>query len=335
MKKTILALLCFLVLSSCGSNTKLDEAKKDILSPSDSQEISTDVQETIATDLWVDEPRTTQKSNTVEVSPITNTQFIEISPISGDSFDDGEAIIEWKTLGTVDKIEVLFANSSSQFPDDRYTLQTFKSGDESFKYVASSRFQVLDFWINTYLIKAYSGKEISETEVILELLDKKDTTVSFEEKIIGTEDDSIAFKAPTSELFGEPLSLWTESFTYSGIEWLEINKQDVTDINCEWLTEYLTEKADSWFFWNTCKDIIKDKGISFYVIELTGDDSYVYTKHYIDYTHNFYGTLVVESGTGVTKETISSKNTELKEENETFTQVSVVDSLFRNIVSQN
>lgn len=91
---------------------------------------------------------------------------------------------------------------------------------------------------------------------------------------------------------------------------------------------------NTWFYWNTCRDTIKDKGISYYVIRLTDKENYVYEKHYVDYEHSLYTTYEVQSGTGVTKDNISDKNTELKEINDTLQNVALVDSLVKTITVQ-
>jgi len=77
---------------------------------------------------------------------------------------------------------------------------------------------------------------------------------------------------------------------------------------------------------------VKEKGISFYVIYLSGD-TYTYQKHYIDYVHGFYASYDIETGTGVDKDTISAKNDELKENNERFAKVAITDDLMKKIVN--
>jgi hypothetical protein len=90
---------------------------------------------------------------------------------------------------------------------------------------------------------------------------------------------------------------------------------------------------DSWFYRNTCKEIVKDKWISFYVIRLDWDD-YIYEKHYIDYIHWFYWILEIEKWQNVTKNNIAEKNTELKGNNDTFDKTDITDKIFKEIVNQ-
>ena len=101
-------------------------------------------------------------------------------------------------------------------------------------------------------------------------------------------------------------------------------------MSCETLTDYLSERMTSWYYWNTCRDIVKDKGIKFNVIRLQGDD-YVYERHYIDFVHGFYGVYELETGTGVTSENIADKNNELKLRE--FPSLDIVDDLIKDIVN--
>ena len=73
---------------------------------------------------------------------------------------------------------MLFTNPTSKHPDDNYTLKAFKTGDESFKYIASSKNQVLDFGQNEYIFRAHSGKEVSETKIILEVLGEDELEIA-------------------------------------------------------------------------------------------------------------------------------------------------------------
>jgi len=72
----------------------------------------------------------------------------------------------------------------------------------------------------------------------------------------------------------------------------------VREISCENLTDYLSDNINTWFYWNTCRDLIKDKAITFYVLQLNGEE-YVYQKHYVDFINSFYGSYDIETGTGV------------------------------------
>jgi len=334
MKKIIVLLISFLFLTSCGtSKIDIEKAKKEMLEWKNSQE------EVVSKKIEIKDTKKEgtikkkeEKEQTVEIKKLTEKQFIELDDIPTSSVMNWEVKISGKTLWEVEKIEVLFSNSDSIFPDDDYTLQTFKPWANSFRYIASSKFQVFDFWKNIYTIKAYSGKEVSEVEITINI-PKEKTKVTYEEKIIGWEDDSVELALPVSESFWNPISLWENSFTYSDINGLEIVKKEIPELTSDTVTEYLTENINTWFYWNTFRDIIKDKWVSFYVLRLSWD-GYVYEKHYIDTVHKFYAIYEVETGDWITKENISEKNNEFKEKNDNFENVALVDSLMKKILVQ-
>jgi len=276
----------------------------------------------------------------IEIIPVSGKSFLQFNSLDENSLKDGELIISGTADPEVDKIVVTFENPTSSFPRDEYTLQTFKKGDKTFKYMASSRFQVLDFGENTYTVQAYEGKEVSETKIIVRLQEgatsmpvELSKDVTYEDKIVGGEGNSVTLKLPESSTFGTPISTGQNSFTYSNINGFEITKQDVSGVNCSNITATLGARLNTYFYWNTCRDIIKDKGISFYVISLSGD-TYTYQKDYIDYVHGFYATYDIETGTGVDKDTIAAKNDELKLNNDRFAKVAVTDDLMKKIVSE-
>ncbi len=99
------------------------------------------------------------------------------------------------------------------------------------------------------------------------------------------------------------------------------------------ITEFLLWKYKTWLYWNTCRPIVQWKWVSFYVIRLTGDDQYKYEKHYLDYENNLHWVQELQSWDGVTKENISAKNQELK--NETFDITDISDKLFQEIINKN
>jgi hypothetical protein len=97
------------------------------------------------------------------------------------------------------------------------------------------------------------------------------------------------------------------------------------------VTEFLRDNLSSpWFYWNTCRPIVKGEWISLYVARLESG-SYVYEKHYLVPSKWLYGIYDLESWDGVDKDTINTKHKELKLKNSEFTTVSIVDSLFTKI----
>lgn len=244
----------------------------------------------------------------------------------------------------MEKIVVTFENTNSKFPRDEYTLQNFKSGDTQFSYLASSRFQVLDYGINIYTFTAYKGKEFTQTEIEVfiapETLPEKveiSPDVQYDDKVLGTENMSIDLKLPSSTTYGNPISTSQTSLTYSNIEEFEITKEDVSSFSCENLSEVLQEKLGTWFYWNNCRDFISvkegeaKKALSFYVIRLEGQN-YVYEKQYIDLIHWLRASIVLEKGNWIDKDTIEAKNTGLKEKNLLFVQSQITDDLMKKII---
>lgn len=340
MKKLIIFIVSILLLSSCLWTPKgVEEAKKAMLE----WETTTTNQNKDPLDISDGTPEVTvdtskdlvnEETTWYTITQIDETQLLDFSDISITGIQNGEAEISGTTIGEVDKITVSFENKESSYPDDLYTLKTFKPGWESFKYLASSRFKVLDFGVNTYLFTAYTGKETSQAEITINLIDSKKTTtksVGETQKLIGTEVSAELANLPTGWNYGNPVMLWEDAFTYSDINGLEIQKIDTREINCETLTDYLSDNINTWFYWNTCRDFIKEKAISFNVIRLK-DEQYTYQKHYVDFVNNFYGTYDLETGTWVTKENIAEKNSELKAINDTFSNVPLIDGLFKDIV---
>jgi len=258
-------------------------------------------------------------------------QFLDFNAISEADLQAGEVELSGTTLVDVDKITVSFTNKTSDYPDDFYTLKTFKPGADSFKYLASSRFKVLDFGVNTYLITAYSGRETSETRIVLALWEE-DESVEDESKLVGVEENVELVDLPTSQSFGKPLMLGEDAFTYSEIDNLEVKKISVPELSCDNVTDFLSNNINTWFYWNTCRDLLKDKVITFYVVKLNGEE-YVYEKHYVDYVNSFYGVYDVQTGTWITKDNIAEKNKELKALNEEFENTTQVDRLFKEIVN--
>lgn len=332
MKHIYIFVVTLLFLASCGtSQEELDIAKKALLENSNSGTVASPVSPEVS------EPSSPEESTQdgIEIIEFGQNPFLAFNELNIENFRDGEAEISGTTLVPVEKIEVLFSNPDSSFPQDAYVLQTFKSWDTTFTYRASSGFKVLDFGENIYTFRATSSGETSETQIIVRIAQEQseDTqeNIWFQEtQLIGEEDNTLLLNLPTSSKYGEPIRLWEASFTYSGIKWFEVEKKIIPPVSCETLAQYLSETQSSWFYWNTCRDIVKEKGIYFNLIRLEGEN-YVYERQYIDFEHGLFGSFELETGTGITKDTIQEKNTQLKDEN--FPVLEVVDDLMRDIVN--
>lgn len=355
MKKLLVIIFC-LLLSSCfwSDKDKIEDAKKDLLWDDYKQEETKvvddngDLSKDISTSLdkYPEEIKESQDSKDIEnakekikIDYLTKDQFIILDDISEEDLSWFEVKVTWKTNTQVDKIEVLFSNETSDFPDDQYTLQSFNPWDSTFLYVASSNYRVYDYGENEYIFKAYSWDQVSELKLSL-IRDGEDSTIEndtsdsvwYEKKLFWNEDDTVYISFPKSSSFWDPVFLSADTFTYSLINNFEVKKENNLEINCSNITTKLSDDLNTWFYWNTCRDIIKDKWISFYVIRLWEDDNYFYEKHYIDYDHWLYWVYLLEKWTWVDKDNIKDKNDLLKEINDDFKSSWVVDELFRELV---
>jgi len=304
MKKLIFVFILWLLLAWCSSKAEIDSAKQELLE-------NTPEQITASTDntdvsLNEDETEVIEEDSLVQIIALDANSPLDFNNISEESLNTGEVVISWVAGPDVDTIEVFFTNPNSTFSDDRYTLQTYVKWEWDFKYIASSKNKVLDFGVNEYIFRAYSGTAENETKVVLTVpADTNSQEIDGNEtQLIWWEDDSLLIDLPVSTTYGEPLMLWEDSFTYTQIKGLEIEKQVLSQLSCDDLTEFLTERLNTWYYWNTCRDIVNDKGIKFNVIRLD---------------------------TWVDKDTIADKNDELKEK--TFPTIQIVDGLIRDILN--
>jgi hypothetical protein len=276
----------------------VQEAKQEMLwsqvSNTWEEASDTPVEENIGTEEITQEKK--DEPTSIITSLTSWTPLIEIEDLSNKDFYSGEFYINWKTLWQVDKIEVSFSNDTSSYPPDLYPLKQFKSWDATFKYMASSNFKTLDFWLNKYIFTAYSGNSTYKIKVEINIPEKEKTSSNSTDKI----------NAKLS-------SNWELSTMWDNLEInnLSIKKDFTTEVNCENLTDFLVENY--WYsYWNSCRDITKDKSIWFYVLRLKWDN-YFYEKHYINYETKQYWILLLETWTWVTKDTIKDKNDELKQ----------------------
>ena len=381
MKKIIIFSMIIMLLLSCSFWTKNDDitkAKQELLNSNSLKEVDTSTwlfqkddnipsltkNEALTwktTEIKKQEDQQTEDKVYYKVEKITPEQFIEIDDLS-DKLKNISSWIEitWKTLTNVDKIIVNFENKTSDFPIDSYRLGQFKAWDKNFVYRAKWEFKVLDFWDNEYVFEAYSWDKISKLKVLIHIPEEikntshntnnniesinLDSNISYEKKLIWSWDNSVYFSFPKSSSFWDPLSVWTDLITYSNINNLEIKRVDfgTWTVSCENMTDFLKNNISTWFYWNTCRDIIKDKWISVYVIRLDWD-KYVYEKKYFDFNHGLIWNYIVKDNIKADKENIVKQiadlNSSLKETNkdsniayENYPELKLVDKLFYEIV---
>jgi len=358
MQKIIISIFLLLALTSCfGDSSEVKKAKQDlgIVDVTSDFNITWDskIEEKDSTlNNWIElsnDPR-------ISIKQISWEKVLELDELNYKDFKKWHAKITWKTTSYVSKIKVDFSNENSNYPNDEYTLAKFKPGWKNFEYNANSKYKVLDFGLNKYIFTAYTKtwESVLELKVLVSINDDeyldgkktdnqqgdfsplKETSV---DKLIWSEDDIVYTELPEWWDFGNVVKLWEKSFTYSDIKWLEIKKDILEKINCDknedtdtyFVTEFLWKRQKSWYYWNTCRDILKNNWISFYVTRLDWED-YFYEKHYLDFKHWFYWIYEIEKGQWVDKDNISEKNKELKELNKTFSQVEIVDNLFKKII---
>lgn len=313
--KKILIILLVIFLTSCSLFNKekeedISKAKQELLwdetwtTQTDSLDTST--WESI-TQTWETVEEKNNLEPTATITPLDDTTpLIEIEDLSNKDFYAWEFYINWNTLWNVDKIEVSFSNKTSTYPEDLYRLREFNPWDKAFKYMASSNFKTLDFWLNEYIFTAYSWNSTYKIKVDINIPEKEVRNTSNPEEA----------------------RLNSENLVISDVNNLKVENDDsASEITCESevLTNYLVENY-GYSYWNSCRDIIKDKSIWFYVLRLSWD-KYFYEKHYIDYEKKLHGVLLLETWTWVTKDMIKEKNDELKQMS--FDETLKADLLFK------
>jgi len=318
MKKLSL-ILVMILLTSCSFFNKekeddISKAKEELLWEenalkwNETESLNTEDVVLEETSTWTEIENIIEKNNTPTVITTALTTWdplIEIEDLSNKDFYAWEFYINWKTLWNVDKIEVSFSNETSSYPEDLYNLKQYKSWASTFKYMASSNFKTLDFWLNKYIFTAYSWDSTYKVKVEINIPEKE-------------------IKNPSNP---EKTTINNESLNISDMEELKIVDDSlVSEVNCENLTDYLVWKY--WYsYWNTCRDIVKDKSIWFYVLRLKWEN-YFYEKHYIDYEKKTYWVLLLETWTWITKDMLKEKNDELKQI--TFDKTLKADKVFKN-----
>lgn len=341
MKKTIniiLVLILTLILSSCfTSQDDVNKAKQNLWIIESNNidswnnlddEIEKAKNEIIQDSRVEEVEEVEEEQKTIIINTLTTEQFLEFDDLSRENFLDWEIEIKWKTLWNVDKIVVTFANNGSEFPVDVYTLKQFTSWDNEFLYRAFSRYETLDFWENTYIFEAHSWDKISKLQLTLNVVKEEDKKIS--QKVEEVFEDISLNNLPIKASFWTPVDLWGGKISYTDLKWLEIKKDINSDLTCDSLTNILIAKFGV-IYWNTCRPIETDEGISFFVIRLDGDN-YVYEKHYYLSYEWLYWIQELEIGTWVDSTNIWEKNTELKEENEDYAILEVTDDLFVEIL---
>ena len=335
----ILALLLTLILSSCfTSQEDVNKAKQNLwiieIDNDSWSNLDTTIEEA-KKEIIQEVVEEKEDIKTIEITSLTDEQFLEFDDLSRENLLDWEVELMWKTLSNVDKIIVYFVNEESDFPDDIFTLSKFKSWDETFLYRAFSRYETLDFWKNVYIFEAYSGDEITKLQIVLNIVEVTKNKIDSRVEDIELENESYEeiniSDFPVSAEFWTPVELWNGKISYTDLKWLEIKRDVNPDLTCENLTSVLSDKINTWFFWNTCRPIEGEEWVSFFVIRLDWDN-YIYEKHYYLSYEWIYWIQELEKWVWVDDKNIWEKNTELKEWNDNYTILKIVDELFKKIL---
>lgn len=316
-------IILVLSLTSCfWWNDDVTKAKQELLNQDNSLE------EKFEENIAKYEEAEKQEKEKIVINHLTDSKFIELDSIDENDLSSLELEITWKTLVNVDKINVTFSNSSSKFPVDNYALKTFKSWDKTFLYRAFKKYETLDYGENKYIIEAYSWAEVSKIELIINIEEEKVSDSKNEE--IVTEQVNLN-NLPVWWDFWNPVDIWLGKFTYSDIKWLQVEKLINADLtlDSDSVNEFLADKIDWWFFWNSLRPVSWEEWVSFYLIRLEWD-KYFYEKHYFT-TSWFYWVLVLETWSWIDLNWLSEKNTQLKEKNADFTITAISDKLFKKL----
>jgi len=294
MKNLIIFILPFLLFSCFWESEEVKKAKEEIFNNSTNKETAT--------------------TNNINSTMDPNKSYFELYYETFDKFIDLELIknvenitdtldINWiVTNQNIDKITVSFSNQTSSFPEDKdYKLTTFKKWNKSFLYRAYTKYQVLDYWLNQYIINAYIWDKIVSTLKLNLYIAKKEILNNINQ---------------------------TQNIIYTGSvdDFNIINDESVLNINCENIDDFLSSKY-TWYYWNTCRPLKVDESIYVNVLSLHWDN-YKYERLYINSLKSLSAKILLEEWTWVTKDDLSQKNEELKLN--TFDITTKTDSLFKD-----
>ncbi len=300
MKIIVFFLLVFSLTSCFGPSKEAQVAKENLLNPNSQEttlpwEISESSIDEQSTDVesWESYSRVENISwaGLLDITPVANVaNIVETLDISG------------KVLSSaVTKITVSFENPTSSFPkDENYVLQTYKPGNQTFLYRAYKKYEVLDKGQNLYRIDAYVWDEVKQS-VLLEV-----------------------FLADTTKI--EIPTLWEQIQSSSQTGNLVIYELTSSGVTCENVGDFLSNRY-SWYYWNTCRPVVKDQSFWLNVLRLDGEN-YVYEKHYFDTIKNIYAVATLETGSGITREQLPEQNTLFRQKS--FPEVAGFDSDFIN-----
>lgn len=133
--------------------------------------------------------------------------------------------------------------------------------------------------------------------------------------------------------YGDAVATSDTSFIYNQVRGLEIFREQFEEkLACEDITDFLANRINAWYYWNTCRFIDWERWLKFNVLRLEWDQ-YVYERHYIDIQASLYGILILERWDWIDRENIQEKNIEFSDKE--FPIKEVWDGLMRELIRIN
>lgn len=343
MKKIIFLLTLFLLTSCFQSNKdEIQKAKDEMFSTWNtiSTWITSNSGFSDTQNITNSESQLSAEKYYYEVQKILSKWLIDISPISNIENITDKLEINWTVNDkNIDKIVVSFTNSTSNFPKDVHTLSQYKKWDSSFVYRAFTQYQVLDKWLNEYLVEAYIWSELVDSLKLVVNLPKPSTSTTWTSSTVNentisanlwNENDNLFMSLPSNDsLYWTAKVSWNDSFSYSKVDNLIFARDNNSfDISCENIADYLST-VYTWYYWNTCRPVSWENWIYVNVLSLSWEE-YIYNRVYIDKKHWLVWNLLLEKWVWVTKDTLSDKNNELK--GATYEVLQKSDKLFEDLL---
>lgn len=172
-----------------------------------------------------------------------------------------------------------------------------------------------------------------------QIVEQNDSQTQTQEQIADEQITSLDISDfPVGVNYGTPQPISSGSISYSDIRGLEITQTALSaDLSCENITDYLEETTNGFYWWNTCREIQTDNGISLYFLGLD-KETYTYEKRYFLPEQGLVWVYEMEHGeTGEIEDKISylkEKNAELKAANPEYAILDIVDNLFIEILQK-
>lgn len=352
MKKLVFILLPFMLVSCFKETNKIEDAKREALWDKKYEEIVNAEETSTGNDItsnYKEETLVVEKIDKpyIKLENLSREEIFTIPELPTITTATKEFSITWKILWEfeVDKVMVTFSNKTSEYPNDPYTLTTFKPWDSEFKYNANmTPFNVLDYGVNEYLISAYIWEKVfsQKLEIYIpspykepessnteDFKEAEETTWSHKGYDINGNYFTVEF--PEADSYGSVIEIEDWVFTYSKVEDFKINAVDKLSLSCDnsdELSDHLINEF--WYvYWNSCVPLTSKNWLGVNVLQIK-DGKYNYFKYYADTKNALYGIKDLDSGEWIDKTNIADKNKEFK--NKDFSRfVILTDTIFNKV----